>query len=188
MNLTFYNDPWKHLVIDDLLDPETFKRVEQYVLKFKDIKTHTLEKHTMSTKSEMYDLLADMAISLKDKYFDELNFGNRVLPKIYYPVIEFNVCPPGFKWHKIHTDIQSKLMSNVLYISPDVSSGTELYKKQNDISIAKEVEWKKNRVFCFVSQSNTMYPSTWHNYKNNTKVNRISVNLNLCSDEYGDSY
>ena len=111
MIFTISDYPWKHLIIDDLLNTDVFEEIEQYATKFNNSTTHVLENHSILIKSRMYDLLSPIILTLKNEYYDLLNFGGKRLPEKYYPYIQFNVCPPGYAWPKIHVDAPRKLMT-----------------------------------------------------------------------------
>ena len=184
-----YNDPWKHLMTDNLLDDDVFKEVEKYAVDtFSYVTKHVLENHSVLDNSRMYQLLAPVILKLKDDYFDLLNIGNKELPEKYYPYVQFNICPLGFKWKDIHVDAPRKLMTTVLYLNPAVSDGTDLYSKKDEASLEKTVDWKKNRSVSFVSQADTKFKQTWHNYKNSLSPLRMSVNLILCANINGKYY
>ena len=77
----------------------------------------------------------------------------------------------------IHSDSRDKLLSAVIYISPEVNEGTWLYdNKKGDNPI--QVEWLPNRNFIFCRNDNT-----WHSYKADGKTNRLALVYNLRSDK-----
>jgi hypothetical protein len=124
---------------------------------------------------------------LKDLYLNDLNYANKQIPEITYPYVELVVVPPKFKYFRIHTDAEFKIMSTVLYFYPKNSSGTELYYSETSNSFHSSIEWKENRALCFVSQQNDGFPKTWHNYFNNTDDIRITFNLVLSTVERPDA-
>jgi len=176
-------------MVDNLLDEDVFKEVEKYAIdNFSHTTEHVLENHSVLDNSRMYQLLAPVILKLKDDYFDLLNIGDKKLPEKYYPYVQFNICPLGFKWGEIHVDVPRKLMTTVLYLNPVDSDGTDLYKKKDETSLAKIIGWKKNRSVSFVSQADERFKQTWHSYKNTKSPLRMSVNLILCANINGKHY
>jgi hypothetical protein len=172
--------PWKHLVLDNFLDENTFCFLQKYIedrydfSKLKSTKA-IVECHTSENKTELYQILSPKIDELKQSYFNQLNFTDKELPEKTYSLVELVLCPPGFKNKNIHNDKDTKLMTTVLYITPDEGTGTILYSGAGTNSDSIEVEWKQNRALVFVGQTNT-----WHNYKNNKKIWRVTTNLILC--------
>jgi hypothetical protein len=60
----------------------------------------------------------------------------------------------------VHLDANEKVLSGVVYLQPDRSTGTFLHKGLNDIS-GEEIPWKVNRAMFF-----SRTPSdSWHSYR-----------------------
>ena len=77
----------------------------------------------------------------------------------------------------LHTDVKSKLLSTVVYITPEKNSGTLLYNTRIDAKHGtdeEEIEWKQNRAFIF-SRTDT----SWHNYKADGINPRVVLVYNL---------
>jgi hypothetical protein len=188
MNVSEHDLPWKHLVIDNFLEPDVFLTVKNYVLSKYDLYNHkkpTVEIHVQTSNSLLYNLLSPVILDLKDKYFDLLNYGNKVIPEKFYTYAELAICTPGFKYPYIHQDVERKIMTTVLYVAPDDGDGTDLYSKNNKKSLIKSVEWKPNRAISFVSQRNPKLQETWHNYGNSKPFCRASINMILSSTPNG---
>jgi len=68
---------------------------------------------------------------------------------------------PGFKY-RIHEEAHIKLISIVVFLTPDSNNGTFLYetKHQGYNNPTKTIEWKKNRAFIFSGIPN----KTWHSF------------------------
>ena len=96
----------------------------------------------------------------------------------HYWYSELNVVNNGKDYvFGIHSDSRDKLLSAVIYISPEVNEGTWLYdNKKGDNPI--QVEWLPNRNFIFCRNDNT-----WHSYKADGKSNRLALVYNLRSDK-----
>jgi hypothetical protein len=184
MIVTEYDDPWKHIIIDDFLDRETFKWLVDYIKSDKNLfnpEEITSENHQpwYGAESEVYDKLLPFLIKVKDQYQDKLNYTNRHIPNVCYPHFQINFCNPNFRFPEIHQDNENKALTVVLYVYPNDSDGTEIYSSFDENSLAKRVEWKPNRALCFVSQRNPEFPQTWHNFGNTRKEVRVTINLTL---------
>jgi hypothetical protein len=184
-----YDYPWKHLVIDNFLEPDAFTFIESYVHTNYDLynlKRPVLEVHAQKSNSQLYQLLAPVILDMRNKYYDELNFANKLLPSTLYPFVELAICHPGFRYQRIHTDDKNfKCMTTILYISPEDGDGTELYIDDKKDSMAKQLEWKKNRALTFVGSQNPDFQPTWHNYGNTKLHGRASINMILSSTANG---
>lgn len=87
---------------------------------------------------------------------------------------ELNIVMSGkdFVW-PIHNDSKNKMLSVVIYISPEENEGTWLYDDQAGNN-ARQIEWKPNRAFIFSRNTDT-----WHSYKADGKNNRLTLVYNL---------
>jgi hypothetical protein len=178
--------PWKHLVIDNFLEPDAFSYVQSYAeercqLYCKGKYKAIIEIHTKESNSNLYQIISPLILQLKEQYLNSLNYSNKVIPDKVYTHVELCICPPGFKDPEIHTDATPfKLMTSILYVSPEHSDATILY---SDRSKRNKLEWKKNRALCFVGQNDDKYQRTWHSYENTTQEPRVTVNMILSSYE-----
>ena len=185
MIVTEYSSPWKHLIIDDLLDEDKLKQVQDYVQNKYDLTTinTAIQENHISTSAPLQKLLGPAIFDIRDRFFNQLNYAGKKLPDQQYPFVQLAICPPGFKYKRVHPDHPVKLMTTVLYLMPNQGSGTELYVDENKFH--HEVAWKPNRALCFVAQSNSQHQQTWHNYRNSHHVARVSINLILSQTEHG---
>ena len=110
----------------------------------------------------MIKILKDLAPEKVELYqFSELNFVNT--GKNYsFP---------------IHKDTPTKLLSGVIYISPEKNEGTWLYDNKKGDN-AREVEWKQNRGFLFSATE-----ESWHSYNADGKNDRLALVYNLRYDK-----
>jgi len=73
----------------------------------------------------------------------------------------------------IHNDTEDKLLSVVIYVSPEINEGTWLYdtcKGENP----RQVPWEVNKAFIFSRNE-----ESWHSYRSDGKTNRIALVYNL---------
>lgn len=142
--MTFFSEPWEHLVVDDFLPAEQFQELENACLTI-----HGLNDGNTTRKFIDYDPL-DIEHMLQcfsnvKPYAGELN-----------KLIHFSVIDKEFM-HAIHTDADFKIMTAILYIGPKESLGTRIFDK--DKNYVKEIEWKPNRLVVFCSNDDT-----WHDF------------------------
>ena len=90
--------------------------------------------------------------------------------------------------YAIHDDIPSKLLSAVIYLKPEENTGTIIYPSpeyklwNGELAFPSEgtlIHWKQNRGFVF----SRIHQKTWHSYQGDTKKNRLTLIINICSDK-----
>lgn len=89
--------------------------------------------------------------------------------------VTFNLqsTPPNFSY-PIHLDSNQKVLSGVIYLHPESSTGTFLHDNIDDIK-GKEIPWKVNRAFFF-----SRTPSdSWHSYRGDSLGFRWVLVFNL---------
>ena len=74
----------------------------------------------------------------------------------------------------IHDDTPNKILSGVIYLSPEKNSGTTFYNDKTG-SDRTEMKWKKNRAVFFSRREK----ETWHSYKGDNENNRVALVYNL---------
>lgn len=188
MIATEYSTPWKHLIIDDLLDEDKLKQVQDYVQNKYDLTTinTAIQENHISTTAPLKQLLGSIVFDIRDRFFDQLNYANKKLPGRQYPFVQLAISPPGFKYKQVHPDHPVKLMTTVLYLMPDQCTGTELYATEKQFH--HEIPWKPNRALCFVGQYKHEYQMTWHTYQNTCDVARVTINLTLSQTQDGKGF
>ena len=76
--------------------------------------------------------------------------------------------------YPIHDDTPNKLLSGVIYLSPQKNIGTSFYDNRIGKN-RKTIDWKRNRAVFF---SRKEY-ETWHSYEGDGISNRIAIVYNL---------
>ena len=186
MIITRIEHPWKHLIIDNFLSENEFTSLIEYVKSVYDFPKNVSgykEIHRQNSNTFVSDLFTPKIYKLKEDFFDELNYGNKILPEKYYAYSELVICPPNYRYGRIHPDAPEKLMTAVFYVYPEEGDGTEIYKTEYRNSYVNDVEWKQNRALVFVGQTNNAYQKTWHDYRNSKRNPRVTFNLNLTKNE-----
>ena len=77
--------------------------------------------------------------------------------------------------YKIHNDTPNKLLSGVIYISPEENEGTWLYDTE-DGDNPRQIQWEQNIAFFFSRNE-----EAWHSYKADGKNSRCALVYNLRS-------
>ena len=70
----------------------------------------------------------------------------------------------------IHDDQPKKILTNVIFVSPEYAKGTMIYDK--DKKFVKEAVWKTNTSLIFPPKDRV----TWHNYESLSGSYRITIN------------
>lgn len=140
-----YYEPWQHLVLENFLPEHEFQyhcwRAKQIPIK-DDVNRHFLD----------YDPFPDIR-HLKDD-FDFVRSYDETSVFVHYAATK-----AGFH-HARHVDSQFKIMSAVLYLTPEHNHGTDLFRSEKG-DLVTSVEWKPNTLFVFCGR----YNHTWHDYK-----------------------
>ena len=74
----------------------------------------------------------------------------------------------------IHDDTPNKLLSGVIYLSPENNSGTIFYNNKKGQN-KTEIDWKLNRAVFFSRKER----ETWHSYEGDKKNDRLALVYNL---------
>ena len=81
----------------------------------------------------------------------------------------------------IHDDTPNKILSGVIYLTPEKNSGTVFYNDKNG-NENSNVEWKQNRAVFFSRKER----STWHSYNGDGNNNRVALVYNLMTSKIKD--
>ena len=120
---------------------------------------------------ELNDTYHNIALEL----LRELNPKKEIL----YDFSEFHIIITGpDASFPIHDDTADKLLSGVIYIKPENSSGTNFYETKNGKG-KKTIEWKINRGVFFSRKER----ETWHSYKGDGKDFRVALVYNLMTND-----
>ena len=134
------------------------------------------------------DCLSDIQIKhLHSKYHSKaLGILNELNPhKInLYDYSEFHIIETGANYKfPIHDDTPDKLLSGVIYISPENNSGTIFYSNKKGDN-KQEIEWKVNRGVFF----SRIEGKSWHSYEGDGKTNRVALVYNIMTEKIKDVY
>ncbi len=112
-----------------------------------------------TTHSDMMHLLEELAPE-KVKLYDHSKINVIMSGK------DFN--------YPIHNDSRKKLLTIIVYVSPEKNKGTLLYSSESGED-RYEVEWKQNRAFIFSRKENGI----WHSVEGDGVSNRLIISYNL---------
>jgi len=117
------------------------------------------------------------------RVFEVLKNLNFDKSKIYdYTDLTIIKTGKGYKF-PIHDDTPNKLLSGVIYLHPEINTGTIFYdNKKGDNK--KTIQWKKNRAVFFSRKER----ATWHSYEGNGKSDRVALVYNLMTNKIKDVY
>ena len=143
---------WPYEVIDNYLDDKTFNKLNN------EIKDVIPEDGKIYRKWLDYDPTPQIETLVKN-YRVRRHYGP------YKKFIHFAVTPAGFV-HPEHDEAEFKIMSAIIYLSPEKNKGTTLvdYTKVPSHGGNPEkitVDWKQNRLMNFCGLTD----NTWHYYE-----------------------
>ena len=162
-----FTKPWPHVIIDNFLPRD----------KFAELNEMALEKASYDELKPCLDY---------DPYEGHHDFMQylEVMPHRPYKslkkLVHFALTPAN-TLYKLHCDIESKILSAILYLGPEENNGTGLYYGDSLDQYAKMSMWKPNRMFIFCGVTGT----TWHNFSANHN-NRYTLNWFLVNGEHNN--
>ena len=189
--------PWNHVISDDYYDRELFAQMraelEIAADKIKKSKrfvgrngrSHViLQQHNDSVffRSEDGNIvlkLPSTAICLKSKVITEDTLSAFSSHRDYkgelQTVVNINIIFDGGSY-PIHDDCIEKVLTNVIFVAPDISCGTKIYDENKNF--VKSVNWKENTSLIFPPLDNI----TWHSYESLPNSYRVTINQFLLRD------
>ena len=161
-------EPWPHIIIDDFLPEEEFIRLSNHCQRsFKNLpeKIHYAHGEQVQRWHLNYDPIAHHDMTQYLKFFNHREYS-KLRSIVHYVNTKANFT------HPMHTDAPYKILSSILYLSPEVNNGTNLFKSERGFyNEMVAVKWKPNRMLIFAGQDNV----TWHDYTSN-EVDRYTFN------------
>ena len=114
------------------------------------------------------------------KILEELNYEKSQL----YEYSDFTIIKTGKNYKfPIHDDTPNKLLSGVIYLSPEINTGTILFDDKQGNN-KHTIEWKLNRSLFFSRRER----ETWHSYEGNNISDRIALVYNLMTTQIKKVY
>ena len=154
-----------------LIDLKKVQNKEKKVYHNRIFKDGTIESSCIKKETiiRLHDNYHSKAINLLKKFAPE---------KVdLYEYSDFHIVISG-KDHSfpIHSDTPNKLLSGVIYLSPEINLGTTLYSFDRKENL--NIEWKKNRALFFSRTENTP-----HSYRSDGISNRVTLIYNLMTTD-----
>ena len=185
------NIPFPHFIIDNFFTPLEFERVTQECSKlmFEPGAVSVLETKVHKTGlvegvSINHNFVEELDLKYRNSLLDLLR---RLAPKKVkcFDHSDFHlVRTPANQKFKIHDDTPDKLLSTVIYLSPENNFGTFVHHTHDDQSGGVEVPWKKNRAFIFSRKEKR----SWHSYRSDANNDRLCLVYNLKSNKVSNVY
>jgi len=171
-------EPWQHQIIKDFFRKEDFDKILLASQNLEEVyKNNLITADNCLSIAEVYDIIGeevfDIILEANRSFLDNIesivkNFSNYRKFNEYISFPSFHILPSNTDWQKIHDESLDKTVSIVVYLYPEQSVGTTLYKKNDRNSLSKEVNWEQNSAMLFCGQKET----TWHDFcsRDNTRV------------------
>jgi len=101
-----------------------------------------------------------------------------------YDYSDFTIIKTGKDYKfPIHDDTPNKLLSGVVYLYPEINTGTIFYSNKKGDN-KKVIEWRQNRAVFF----SRIERETWHSYEGNRISDRIALVYNLMTRNIREVY
>jgi len=171
-------DPWPHQIVANIINPDLFKSIKYQCRPLLDIPlTSALQIYPKEFSN--YGLSFTQDLNNISKELQD-NFKTIIKQYPYYRYglnhsvdAHLSITPPLPYTHEIHSESLEKVLSIVVYISPDQNIGTRLYTKCSEASYVGTVPWQPNLALIFCGQTDV----TWHSYQSDSVSNRITLNF-----------
>lgn len=191
-------EPWRHQIVESFFSDSDYKEIEHASKKLLErYDCLAVTGHDCLTIGQAYDTIGQTAFDIimdsNRSLLDNLdkiisNFPNHRKFDSYFCIPTFHILPKNFGPQKIHDEAYDKTASLVVYLCPESSIGTALFKDSTQDSFVKEVEWKQNRAMLFCGEKNV----TWHDFYSrenprvtlNYFIREMSSNEIAETDEY----
>lgn len=182
-NAPVLTDPWEHLIIDNILTEDAYNKIKEESLK---LSKHLYNEPRDSNgiwmyKAKEYGISQEVIDLIMDINYEILKVAPQLMGRFekklvsqagYFSIPRFNYVKPG-EVSAIHDDgSNDKTMIMIIYLYPNKSYGTRLYKTEQEESFVREVEWKTNRAFILPCMTDV----SWHSFRSNDDE-RISINF-----------
>lgn len=164
-------------IIDDFLDKEDLNSLQNLKLKnTPDGKMNVyVKKIDKADKISGSGIEDETALKFQKSYHDK---AMKLLKKLnsekadLYEYSEFGITDTGTNYNfPIHNDTPNKLLSGVIFLSPEKSEGTKFYKNKKGDG-ENSIEWKVNRGVFFSRLEN----HSWHSFNNGENgVRRVLI-------------
>ena len=139
LNSKLLTDPWNHQYINKFFEEEDFQKIWEASKKLNErYKDQIITANDCLSLAEVLDCIGDEAFDIildsNRKILDNIEnivklYSNYYIHHDYICFPSFHILPPYTDWQKIHDESSDKTISIVVYLYPEISTGTSLYKK-----------------------------------------------------------
>lgn len=182
LNAQVITDPWPHQIIDNFFSPDEFKIIEQTSKELSIVfSNEVITSDNCLNIAEALDYISDEAVTIilkSNRYLlDNIsttinNFPNCRTFKNVISIPTFHILPPNVPPQKVHDEAYDKISSTVVYLYPEISTGTAIFETSSRDSFVKEIEWKQNRAMLFCGEKEV----TWHDFYSK-EHSRVTLNF-----------
>jgi hypothetical protein len=170
LNSKILEDPWKHQIVDDFFDQETFVLLRAKCKTL--IRKYGTPKDSNIDPTNITMIKHDLGLFLYDRLFEYngllLKYHKEILDlypdhrsyESYYSMPSFHFITGDAGYHHIHDETLDKTLSIVVYLDPEISHGTKIYSGESENDFCFEVPWKPNRALFFCGEKQ----KTWHSF------------------------
>ena len=192
--MQIFSFPFKHILQDKFLTEEDFALIKSRITKIKDnshaqqLKSDVIYNQARISEPELNVTIESSILSNKELIEFYLRYKTKMIGHLnnlspnktkLFDTFSFQLSKTAKDVsYPIHDDSAEKLLSVVIYISPEENNGTYLYN-QGSSSPDKIVKWKPNRYFAF----SRLEGVTRHSYEGNKIDDRYTVVLNLLTSK-----
>ena len=179
------NNPWPHVIIDPVFDPDDWKSIVETAGQISSEKFET-GFHNKGSGDDTTSVGPARTRQLINNIMQQLSVNcSEILNKfnVYDKTVEYKVkCSWGItvnSSYKIHADNVAKALTVLIYISPETAIGTLLYTKKDPEAYHSTVPWKPNSALIFAPDQE----KTWHSYHHNSDTPRLTLMFHLKKEE-----
>lgn len=153
---TFHDEPWPYLVIENFLPQGAFHTmVENCMFLYGGFQGAIQRDYDDNV--QRYPLRRDFLEEYNmEQYLDRFDHREYSELKIFSNFVKTRA---NFV-HKRHVEAPFKILSAVLYLTPDANNGTRIYTDNESKKAVSELEWKPNTMLIFAGHDDV----TWHDY------------------------
>ena len=177
---TRFEEPWPFYIIDNFLDTDLYDTLVSLIdsnFKFVDNWDNKL-KYTSVVENLNFPKKKALPLYTNARLAGNIdqNIANKLghlLPSKYFCTSELILCDPNYSYHP-HKDHPSKEYTLVVFLHPVNCNATTLMLNNTK----QDVLWRQNRALFFSQKEHGV-----HNYKNTTKLPRLTLNVYINSNE-----
>lgn len=177
MKLTHHNDPWDYITVENFLNEEDWKNIQE--LAMEELERYRVEGS--NTPRGKYIRFLDYDLLPQANFLFKEHKHHRPFEGKLKKLVHWAIQPPGNKY-PTHIDNESRVHTTMLYIAPEKNVGTILCKNksahvedhgqpEHESDYEIEVPWAPNKIF----SHNTIPGVTWHRYQSDNIGTRISL-------------